>query len=296
MAGLGFPRVFTASIMEFVSSVSYSISLNGDLHGLFFCKRGIQQGDPLSPYLFMMAMEYLSRMIKISTANPNFNFHHKCSKLGITHLTFANDLILFSRDDAESVRIIMLTLQQFGLVSGLETNLSKSRIFAIGVTNEEYSILQGITRFPQGDFPVRYLGVPLTHGKLKSTYFAPLIEKISSHIRDWAMSTLSYAGKLELIVVVVQRIESFRLHAFPLPTSILEKTNKLCRNFLYATSSVKVAWHNICLPKVEGGLGLKNCKVWNKPILMKVLWNIQANKDTLWIKWVHEVYLHGINV
>lgn len=168
--------------MECVPTPTYSISINGNhLYGFFNGKRVIRQGNPLSPYLFVISMEYLSRMIKNSIADPNFNVHPKCSKLGITHLAFVDDLILFSRGDS-AVRSFMCTLQ-FGSVSGLHINLSKSRIFTTGVSNEEFSVLHNISQFPQGVFPVRYLGVLLTHGKFKSSHFAPLIEKNSGRIR-----------------------------------------------------------------------------------------------------------------
>lgn len=101
--GLRFPPKFIAWIMECITSATYSISFNGSLHGFFLGKRGVKQRDPLFPYLFVMDMEYLARMIKISTVNLDFNFHPKCLKLLITHLAFADDLILFSRGDAELV-------------------------------------------------------------------------------------------------------------------------------------------------------------------------------------------------
>lgn len=58
----------------------------------------------------------------------------------------------------------------------------------------------------------------------------------------------------------------------------------------------KVAWHDVCMPKNEGGLGLKNNIVWNSAIFMKMLWNIHINRESLWIKWVHGYYLKGRNV
>lgn len=86
LAGFGFPRTFASWLMECIPTTSYSISLNGGFHGFFKGKRGIRQGAPLSPYIFVLALEYLSRMIKLNTADPNFNFHPKRANLGITHL------------------------------------------------------------------------------------------------------------------------------------------------------------------------------------------------------------------
>ncbi|KAL0297712.1 UNVERIFIED_CONTAM: putative mitochondrial protein [Sesamum radiatum] len=82
--------------MECVSTTSFSVALNGSLHGHFPGKKGLRQGDPMSPALFLLCMEYFSRLIKRSTTNSDFNFHPKCEKLKITHLLFADDLMLFS--------------------------------------------------------------------------------------------------------------------------------------------------------------------------------------------------------
>lgn len=111
---LGFPAVMIIWIRECISTASFSISLNGRMHGFHKTKTGLIQGDPISPYLFVLAMEYLSRAIKVATSNPNFNFHPKCEKIGLTHLSFADDIILFSRGDVHSVTILHNTLQQFG--------------------------------------------------------------------------------------------------------------------------------------------------------------------------------------
>lgn len=70
----------------------------------------------------------------------------------------------------------------------------------------------------------------------------------------------------------------------------------MCRNFLWVDKDPKVGWKHICLPKDEGGLGVRNCRFWNQAMLFKILWDIQANKNTLWFRWVHEVYLRRRNI
>ncbi|CAH9092304.1 unnamed protein product [Cuscuta europaea] len=122
LKGLGFPLRFIDWIMECVTSTSFSVSLNGSLYGFFEGKRGTGQGDPMSPLLFVLCLEYFSRLLNLKTKEPNFNFHPKCASLNISHLAYADDLILFSRGDKASIEILVKTLQDFGDATGLRVN------------------------------------------------------------------------------------------------------------------------------------------------------------------------------
>lgn len=170
---LGFPAVMINWIRECITIASFSISLNGKIHGFFKSKRYLRQGDPISPCLFVLAMEYLSRSIKAATSNPNINFHPKCEKIGLTHLSFADDIIIFSTGDVQSVSLMFDTLHPFGHSSGLELNLSKSQLFAAGVLDFEFQEMLHLTGFTIGTFPVTYMGSSLGHGKLKTCHFNP---------------------------------------------------------------------------------------------------------------------------
>ncbi|KAL0314407.1 UNVERIFIED_CONTAM: hypothetical protein Sangu_2285100 [Sesamum angustifolium] len=115
----------------------------------------------MSPGLFLLCMEYFSRLIKRKTTDSDFNFHPKCEKLKITHLLFADDLMMFSRGDLPSVHILMECLQEFRDVSGLAVNTSKSSIFTAGIENNMLCDILARTEFTRGEMPVRYLGIPL---------------------------------------------------------------------------------------------------------------------------------------
>jgi hypothetical protein len=119
---LGFLGRFVSLLMQCVSTVSYSVAVNGDLHGFFMGKSGVRQGDPLSPYLFICCMEYFSRMLTLASQQPGFRFHPKCQSHRLTHLAFADDILLLSRGDATSVRWLLRQLHLFGQTSGLVIN------------------------------------------------------------------------------------------------------------------------------------------------------------------------------
>lgn len=119
-----------------ITTISYSICINGEISEKFVAKRGFRQGDARSPYLFVMIMEYLHRLLQRLKRDPNFNFHPKCEKMNLIHLFFAVDLLLFSRGDVISVQMLNSTHQVFSKATGLQANLTKSQVYFEGVSSE----------------------------------------------------------------------------------------------------------------------------------------------------------------
>jgi len=134
--------------------------------GFFPGKNGVRQGDPVSPYLFVTCMEYFSRILQRASMSPGFRFHPKCGVHGISHLAFANDVILLSRGDRQSVSCLFQQLLIFGKISGLSINVDKSSIYFGGVGERLQQVILEYTGFVEGSFPFRYLGVPLSPHRL----------------------------------------------------------------------------------------------------------------------------------
>jgi hypothetical protein len=300
LVALRFPARFVGWVMTCVGTASYSVGINGSSFGHFEGRRGLRQGDPLSPFLFVICMEYLSRSLG-KLQNSDFNYHPKCDFNGITHLAFADDLIMFARGDYRSVEIMMNHLNEFGACSGLQASLSKSNFFHAGIEGFELEVIHSIVKFEEGNFPFRFLGIPLAARRLTVGQFSPFIDKITEKINGWSGASLSYAGRLELINAVLRGVEGFWLSIFPIPIAVANRIISLCRTFLWGGSKCKrkkplVAWNHVCLPKQEGGLGILNLIVWNKALMMKNIWNIHAKKDSLWIRWISHFYLKGKSI
>ncbi|GJV32164.1 hypothetical protein Tco_1392564 [Tanacetum coccineum] len=221
-------------------------------------KRGLRQGDPLSPNLFTLVMEILTLIIKRRVRDSDiFTYHRYCSKLELVNLCFADDLFLFAYGNASSASVIMEALDEFKHASGLTPSLPKSTTYFCNVTNHvKLSILQ-ILPFEEGRLPVKYLGVPLVPSRLIYKDCKELIEKVQSRVDDWKNKSLSIAGRLQLVNSVIGSLHVFWASVFILPNRILLEIEQIMKGFLWCqgkmrSGKAKVAWEVVCLPKDEG--------------------------------------------
>lgn len=159
----------------------------------------MRQSDPISPLLFVIVMEYLNRILQKLQRKNNFNFHAKCDKLGITNLCFANDLVLFSREDNVSVELMMKSFKSFSNSTVLKLNPIKCHIFFGEVDhNVKENILQ-LTSFKEGTLPFLYLCVPIFRKKLNIHHYINLADRVVGRITHWSVELLSYVGSIQLL-------------------------------------------------------------------------------------------------
>nr|GEU94601.1 hypothetical protein [Tanacetum cinerariifolium] len=256
--------------MECVTTTSFSISINGSLHGYFKGKRGLRQGDPLSPYLFTLVMEILTLILRRRVrASSEFTFHMYCSKLNLINLCFADDLFLFTHGDMDSARVIMESLEEFKNVYGLVPSLPKSTAYFCNVLNYVKLGILNILPFEEDKLPVKYLGVPLVPSRLVHRDCQELLERVKHRVNDWKNKYLSFVGRAQLI------------------RSVLSDMKK---------GKAKVAWEVVCLPKKEGGLGIRRLDIFNKALIASHIWSILSGKDLLWVKYSCLSNINGPNL
>lgn len=301
LKGYGFPRRFTEWIMECVSSTTFSLSLNGSNVGFFSGKRGLRQGDPISPLLFVILMEYLTRLLREVADLPGFQFHPLCKNMRLSNICFADDLMIFSKADLVTVKYIKKALTEFSRVSGLKANPMKSEIYMGGVDNMLKQELCNLVGFKEGGFPMKYLGVPLSPRKWNQTDCQAVVDKVVKRLKCWSTRHLSYAGRLQLINSVLMHLHVYWSSVFILPRSVTEAINRKCREFLWGVREsgrycALVGWETVCRSKSEGGLSIHDATLWNEAAILKQVWWIASKKDSLWLKWVNEVYLKKENI
>nr|XP_043639204.1 uncharacterized protein LOC122610272 [Erigeron canadensis] len=252
-------------IMMCVATPSFSLSINGSLHGFFAGKRGLRQGDSLSPYLFTLVMEVLTLLLKRKVSKSgDFTYHPQSEELDIINLCFADDLIIFLHADVKSATVVMKALDEFKATSGLAPSL------------------------PKGKLPVKYLGVPLVSTRLIYSDCRELVERVQDRISDCKNKFLSFAGHLQLVQSVLSSMHVYWSTMFMLPSRIIQEIEHLLRGFLWSQGKLKrgqakVAWDVVCLPKSKGGLGIRRLESFNVALLSVHIWNLFTHKESLWL-------------
>ncbi|KAL0283663.1 UNVERIFIED_CONTAM: Transposon TX1 uncharacterized protein [Sesamum radiatum] len=205
----GFPATFIRWIEECVTSAHYSVVVNGGVHGFFAGARGLRQGDPMSPYLFVLVMEVLHMILQqLIEQDGEFRYHWRCQDLKLFQLSFADDLILLCKADVRSVNLFSRGLDLFASLSGLHTNPQKSQLIISKAASGLRDSLLATLGFQEGLLPLRYLGLPLISARLSITDCQPLLQKIDSRIKGWEGVQISFAGRVQLIKSVLISFES----------------------------------------------------------------------------------------
>lgn len=270
----GFPPLFVTWIKECITSPRFSIAINGELAGFFPGKKGLRQGDSISPYLFIMIMEVLSKMLGKAVEEGSVSLHPLCSNPKVTHLMFADDLLAFSDGSVHYIFGIKGVMALFKSWSRLELNATKTEIFFGGYSQMEAAILSDLAGFKKGSFPTRYLGLPLDPSRISFATLQPFLERITSKLNSWTVKCLSFAGKVRMVVSVIYGMVNFWSSVFDLPKRFYAKVDSLCSAFLWgnmttSAQGARVSWDSVCKRKCEGGLGIRKLEEFEEVFQLK---------------------------
>lgn len=138
-----------------------SILINGSPTKEFNMERGLRQGDPLSPLLFNLVGEMLHKLLESATKSGIFEGINLNNNYNISHLQFADDTILFIKDDVQSIRGIKVVLKIFEIMSGLQINFSKSYVYGSSANQANLQLWANILECNVGTWPLKYLGASI---------------------------------------------------------------------------------------------------------------------------------------
>jgi hypothetical protein len=202
--------------------VRFSILVNGTPSGFFSSSRGLRQRDSLSPLLFVVVMEALSRMLIAALNQGNltgFSVGSRDSEaLVVNHLLFADDTLIFCGAQEEQIRHLRCIFLCFEAASGLRINLEKSEIVPIG----------GVE-----DLPMTYLGLPLGASYKSTSIWNGVIEKMERRLAGWKQMYLSKGARLTLSNSTLSNIPTYYLSLFPIPMRVANRLDKIQKDFLW---------------------------------------------------------------
>ena len=197
MRKIGFNNGWISLVMRCISSVSYSVIINGETFGNIVPSRGLKQGDPLSPYLFLLYVEGLSALLHEMAQNQLLNgisLGRWCPK--ITHLFFADDNLHFCKANSEECEKLKEILEKYGAASRQKVNSDKSSIyFSPHTTLELKEAIFNILGPMQDSRHNKYLGLPSIIGRSKKQVFAEIKERVGLKLAGWKGKLLSSGGE-----------------------------------------------------------------------------------------------------
>lgn len=287
LRSMEFPEVWINWIHQCISTVTYSILVNGEPSDTITPKRGLRQGDPLSPYLFIILMEVLTRGIRNMEESGQVQ-GIKVIRVAppISHLFFVDDALFFFKATPTLCRAIRDCIDGFCSVS-----INFGRFVVLFSPNTPSRFVR-LMRKPLGvkskDHMSTYLGCPMDVDGRSSSKFNVILENLNSKISSWKFSNLSASGKLILINGVLVALESHMLSIYMCPSLTLKKTTSTLLRFWWSSSSSTqskpIYWKKkevLLAHKAEGGLGIRDVGALNKSLLARQCWRMYKKPNLL---------------
>nr|XP_025670472.1 uncharacterized protein LOC112770307 [Arachis hypogaea] len=287
---MGFGDRWRGWIKECVCSASMSVLINGSPAKPFKMERGLRQGDPLSPILFVLVVDVLHRMIGEAVRNGRISpLLVGRDNIELSHLEFVDDTILFCPPEEETIRNYKRLLHCFELMSGLNINFEKSNFIPINCEQQWTSKMCLLLGCKEQVLPVRYLGISLGANLRLVKTWKPVLDKVEAKLSLWQAKSLNKAGKLVLIKSVLNSLPIYYLSLYKMPKAVAKKLISLQRRFLWSKEDGRVGlplvrWEVVMALKKASGLGVGDAVVRNTALLFKWWWRFLKEDCPLWKK------------
>ncbi|XP_026397082.1 uncharacterized protein LOC113291806 [Papaver somniferum] len=233
---------------ECISTTEIQLMLNGSPCTPFKPTRGIRQGDPVSPYLFLLTMEVFTRsLVEAERKIQGIKIAKNASP--VSHLLFADDCMLFVKDDLHNVNNLLLKMKKMSLHE-------------------------------------RYLGIPLFLNRRRTTYFSSLVEGMKSRLFKWNGKFLTQSGRSIMVKHVINAMPSHQMGVFKIPKATIKEMDRVQRRFWWNKKNGKgvylTSWERVNCQKEIGAMGFRYLECFNKALLSKSVWRLCHNSHQLW--------------
>lgn len=299
---LGLSNLFISRVQECISGNWTAPLINGRPSKAFKSTRGLRQGCPLSPFLYiLMAEAFSSKLESMRRRKEIMGIEIIRGSKGINHSLFADDTLLIGGASCIMARRFKNALDLFLQASGGKLSNNKCMIYTWNVPNH---LIQRISRIMEIPAQLNwshfmYLGLPLAKTKIKSESWVKIVEKFRSKLQNWGMHWLNLAGRTTLVKSVLASLPIYQFAITLAPASIHKHMELIMRSFLWQggkQNSKKfslVKWETVILPIEKGGLGIRVPRLANLAMGFKLIWRILNEKDSWWVAVLKKKYLNG---
>lgn len=288
MLKLGFHESFVTLIMRCVTSVFFSVKVNGHLSEVFRPSRGIRQGDPISPYLFLLCSEGLSCMLKmVGPVHLSRGVRVGIHAPWISHLLFADDWLVFSEASHRGASRLQEILDTYGRGSGQLVNRDKSSVFFSQNCTDDMKNDVRETLFIENEaLAEKYLGLPTSLGRAIKGVFETMPNRLNGLVGGWRCREVSCAGRETLLKSVAQSVPTYPMSCFLLPIDTCKKMKSVISNYWWGSSSDSTrihwqSWEHLTKNKAQGGMGFRDLRLFNLAMLGKQGWRLMERPDSL---------------
>uniref|UniRef100_A0A803PJL2 Reverse transcriptase domain-containing protein n=1 Tax=Cannabis sativa TaxID=3483 RepID=A0A803PJL2_CANSA len=232
------PPRFIQLILACISTASVQFNLNDKVVGSVMPSRGILQGDPLSPYLFLLCAEGFSSLLHLKERRQALSGFKVARRApDISHLLFADDSFLFCQPSISSCNIIKDILDVYERATGQKVNFQKSSLyFSPNVELRDQTLISDFMRIPVRSSFEKYLGLPQHIGQTKKQLFHYLHDKVWGHLHNWKNKVFSKGGKETLLKSVIQAIPMYSMACFRLPVATCHSLESIMANFWWGVN------------------------------------------------------------
>ncbi|WJX49459.1 hypothetical protein P8452_35893 [Trifolium repens] len=271
----GFCEVWIGWIRACIFGGNLSVLVNGSPTREINIHRGLKQGDPLAPFLFLWVAEGLGGVMRRAGELGLFKgFSFGSGGPIISHLQYADDTLCIGEASVENLWSLKAILRGFERASGLKVNFWKSSLMGIHVENNFMEMASTFLNCIRGSIPFKYLGLPVGANPRKMATWEPMVEKIRSKLNSWENKHISFGGRLVLINSVLNSIPIFYMSLMKMLVQVRKKVIRIQRDFLWGGVHGRsklswVKWEVVCKDKIKGGLGVRDLKVVNLSLLSK---------------------------
>ncbi|KAJ0427872.1 putative RNA-directed DNA polymerase [Helianthus annuus] len=293
---MGFPPRWNCWVLGILKSARSSVLVNGSPTFEFICGKGMRQGDPLSPFLFLIVMEALSCMLGKARREGAINgIRLPRSGPVLSHLFYADDAIILGDWSQSEVTNVVRILRCFYICSGLKINMSKSNLYGVGVSGGEVDGMASIVGCRPDSLPFTYLGLLVGANMNRINNWKPVFDIFEKRLATWKSSLLSIGGRVTVIKSVLESLPTYYFSLYKAPKKVINDLECIIKKFLWGGSSSGrkmhwVGWDRVALDKRKGGLGICKLGDTNVALLAKWGWRFKTEPMNLWRKVVGSIH------